>query len=134
MNHFGHLTICEETFDASNGEVILKNPLGMIVVPSLPTYFTFTISIGLINLKPFDTYNIQIEVNSPSRKSIYKHDLNISMDDPKQNKKTITAGSININCRNLLFEEEGDHVVKLTLGSSVKETLFNVSKKLEEDS
>jgi len=129
MTNLGYLIVCDEVFNAPDGNLILKQPLGMIVPLALPTNYTFMISVGLINLVKGQVYQTLVELTDPAGKVIWNNTIEFEIDDPEQHADAVTSGGFNMYCKNIGLEVAGDYTITAKIGTEEKQLVLPVIKK-----
>ncbi|RLJ90107.1 DUF6941 family protein [Planococcus citreus] len=127
-NKIGHIIACAEAFNTPNGEMVLKQPLNTINLLSLPSYYTFVVAVGMIHLTP-QKYNSIVKLTSPSGKELAVNNMEFEVEALLEGGPPGGDGGFNVNFRNLVFEEEGDHVISVELNEDRKTLILPVFKK-----
>lgn len=126
-NNLGHIIVCEEIFQGPDGAPILRKPLGMLIPVGLPSNYSFSISVGFINLQKNNHYKAQVVLNDPKGNEVFKHDIDFRIEE--NNLPGSAAFSVfNINCRNVVLTVEGDFTVLVKLNDQEKTLILPVVK------
>ncbi|WP_211654288.1 DUF6941 family protein [Planococcus alpniumensis] len=127
-NNIGHVIACNEAFNTPSGELILKQPINSIIALALPTYYSFVVAVGMINLKQQE-YKTIVKVTSPSGKEIALNTMDFEIGPPTDG-LTSSDGGFNVNFRNAIIEEEGNHIISVKLNDEEKTLIVPVIKKV----
>lgn len=107
---FNTILIFDE-FEQTANERILRNPLTSILVPFLPTLFSFSTYFSFYEVHTNKDYLITVEVLDPNNEVIISHSTPVQINDQKNH--TNFTGSMNINFKNVQFKIEGIHSIKV---------------------
>lgn len=105
----------------SNGRssVCLNSPIAIVSPPYKGTY-SFTVSIGVIDLDYYSEHQMRCEIKAPNKEVIFKTDTSPT---PILNEKKVKyklpekfrGFIINIDIRNALFLESGEYILDVYL-------------------
>lgn len=106
--------ICDSIESNQKGENVLVNPLQMLMIPFLPTNYSFVFSFGLFDI-PKDGFQMKIQLINPKGKEINTIDLNIpKIPEDKEVFRELPFGlQLNISFNNMVFDMEGEYTIKL---------------------
>lgn len=127
--HIGHIVICEEVMTANDGSPLLAKPLPMLIPISIPSNYSFSISVGLFNLKPNSSYKLNIQFKS-TNSIMVNHNLNVEVPrEPNMPSDTLAFSVFNVNCKNIVLPNEGDYEIEVTINDAEKKQLTVPVKK-----
>ena len=108
----------------TNNEMILKNPLTSILVPFIPTLFSFSTYISFFEVKTNVPYSIEIDVLDPDENIITSHKAPIKIDHAEN--ESNFSGSMHIIFKNVEFKSQGTHSIRVSNGEHSLQFYFPV--------
>ncbi|MCF3942163.1 hypothetical protein [Oceanobacillus alkalisoli] len=129
MPKIGNLVLSKSVMKSKDDkETVLVEPFSNIEVDKFPYQDSFTVTVGLFNLKPGVSYDFAYFFYNPTGEKIDGQIFEITA-DPKGKDKSIHF-SIHINVDDIVFREEGVHHVRFQITNlhEEKSTFFYVNK------
>ena len=137
MEKITYLLICQDVL-SNDKEQIIRNPIYLMTPLNIPGNFSFTVALGIANLKEDGQYKITLEIISPDSTTQKLVDAHFTT-PPKSNghgDNQIFEGNLDFGHPNFEIYKDGIYLVIVTLSSDKitlkKETEFFVKKKLAE--
>lgn len=136
MERITYFLICQDVL-SNDKEQIIRNPIYLMTPLNIPGNFSFTVAMGVANLKENGQYKIVLEIVDPESNVKKLIDANFTTPPKSQNHdKQIFEGNLNFGYPNFEFYKEGIFRVIVNISSETvnlrQEAEFMVKKKLFE--
>lgn len=126
--NIGHIIVCDEASESNEGVPILIKPLPMLRPISIPSNFSFSISVGFYNLVLSKNFEFTLQFISPRDEVIFEHKIIFEADEASiENEKFFRV--LNLNCKNIELNVIGDYKVLVTTQDEEKELIIPVITK-----
>lgn len=122
MTHINYFIACQEVL-ANEKDQIIRNPYMLLTPLSIPGNFSFTLAIGVFDLKPAVNYLFQVNLTNPEGNitEVLKAPF-ISPEDFElqaiNNNNGMGLGDFNLDMENFEFYKTGVHIFTLNLYSA----------------
>lgn len=106
------LVCCSDIRNDSQGQDVLSNPLQMFNLVNIPSTFSFSLSVGLVDVLENDVVRICIK-NEQGEQINEIGPINIPPFPSTVNKEMPVGMQLNLNVQNMIFNSEGLHTVEV---------------------
>lgn len=123
LSSFIYVAAMNQTDNGKGGQITtLINPLNCIVLPGLPSAFSFIASFGLTDLDSND--EVKFEMHDPEGKTVNTSEVSELLKTASKG-ANIKGVQINIDLRNLMLNEEGTYESKVFINGK-EEGIFPI--------
>lgn len=109
------LTCCDNIIQDPNNRTILVNPFQCIKLLNIPSVFSFSIFVGLLDIDKNGQDTLSVKIEGPNEQTINEVGTISLPIPPQENLDTNMPYTISMNfdVRNMIFNDSGIHKIKI---------------------